>query len=81
MKKDVTLPLTNDEKEKIKIIYEYEKTVEAPIYQNQKLGVAKIYVNDKLLEEVNLLAEEGVARTDFKAYFEKILKNFRNIYI
>lgn len=78
---DVTLPLKDDEKDKIQIIYEYEPLVEAPIYQNQKLGVAKIYIQDELLQEVNLLASEGVSRNDFKAYFKKLIKNLINVYI
>lgn len=78
--KEVVAPLKEDEKDKIEILYEYESIVDAPIYQNQKLGVAKIYIGDELLAEVNLLAKEGVAKNDFKAYFEKILKNWLNIY-
>lgn len=76
---DVVLPISEDEKNKIEIKLDYIKTLEAPIYENQKVGVCKIYINSKLEKEVNILTKEGCAKNTFKAYIDKILKNWANI--
>ncbi len=76
---DVILPISDEEKDKIDIKLEYQENIEAPIYKNQKVGVCKIYINDKLEKEINILTKEQSSKQTFKAYMDKILKNWANI--
>ena len=42
-------PLTKEEKDKIKITYEYDKELTAPLLKNQKVGEVKIYLDNCLI--------------------------------
>ena len=75
------LPLKFDEKKELKIVYDYKKDVDAPIYKNQKLGVANVYIKNDVIASINLIAKDDVYKNDFKTYFKKIINNWVNISI
>lgn len=49
IKNDIVLPLTENEKENLSIIYDFNKTSEKPIKKGQEVGLIKIYCQNNLL--------------------------------
>lgn len=76
---EIVLPLKNNELSQIKIETEIPDMLEAPIYENQKVGIAKVVLNNEVLAEVNILAKEKVARKTLFHNFNKVIKNWANI--
>ena len=49
IKNDIILPLTNEERDKIKIEYEYPKVIEKTINKDQEIGLVKICCENNLI--------------------------------
>ncbi|MBE5754325.1 MAG: D-alanyl-D-alanine carboxypeptidase [Clostridiales bacterium] len=49
VKNDIILPLTNEEKENIRIEYNYEKTVKSPLKSDEHVGYIEIYTQNNLI--------------------------------
>lgn len=74
---DVIIPLTEKEKDQIRIVLEINEVFEAPIARGTKLGKAKIYLHDKLLYIVDLICRENIGRMSFK---DKILDLLQDVH-
>lgn len=48
---DIILPLTNDEKNDIKIVYDYPKSISKPLKKQTEIGLVKIYCKNLLIFE------------------------------
>ncbi len=72
IKEDIIIPVKEEEKSKVKIVFENDETVEAPVQKGQKLGKAKIYIDDKLMATADLYAKESIE----KMKLLDIIKNF-----
>ncbi len=59
--KDIILPLSNGEKESLKIIYDYPKKLQKPIKKGQKVGEIKIYALNNLIfsQEIYTIIEKN----------------------
>lgn len=77
--KDIILPISKDEKEKISIKLDYIKSLEAPVKKNEKVGVANVYINDTLAAQTNILTKENINKKTFSYYINDIFKNWINI--
>ena len=77
---DVILPLTKEELSKIEIKNDIPNIFEAPIYVGQKIGTSKIILDNEILAEVNILTKEETNRKTIFFNFNKIIKNWINIF-
>ncbi len=77
VKGELTLPLTEDEKNNITLESDYIKTLKAPIQKNQKVGTTKIMLNDEIvLAEYDIVTDGEAEIFDFISVIEDILKNW-----
>ena len=77
---DVILPLTKEELSKIEIKNDIPNIFEAPVYVGQKIGTSKIMLDNEILAEVNILTKEETNRKTIFFNFNKIIKNWINIF-
>ena len=73
---DVILPLSEEEKNKIKIKYCLPNELEAPVEINQNIGYAEIFVDDKLCAKVDIITVSSAERNDLKNSFKKIFNGW-----
>ncbi|WP_432664836.1 D-alanyl-D-alanine carboxypeptidase family protein [Wukongibacter baidiensis] len=74
VKKDIIIPVTESERDKVRTVIECNEKYQAPIARSQKLGKAKIYIGDKLITTADLYSREDI---DKNTFMNKI-KNFFN---
>lgn len=68
----VTLPLSEEEKQNIKINIVLPDSLEAPVLENTIIGKAEIFINDIKECEVNIKTSESAERNDIKVSSKKI---------
>lgn len=56
----VMIPLTEQEKERIKVVKEWVDFLEAPVEKGQKAGEVRIELDGKILMKTNLVAQEDI---------------------
>jgi len=64
-REDIYVPVKPEEKEKIKIYYDLDTQIKAPIKKGMVLGKAKVYLDDKLLATTELISNEDVVEKTF----------------
>ncbi|WP_097677455.1 D-alanyl-D-alanine carboxypeptidase family protein [Anaerosalibacter sp. Marseille-P3206] len=67
-----TLPLKEDEKEKIKVVIHLPDELEAPIIKNTKVGRIEVYLDGEMMYTTNLISKYEVKKINF---FEKLLRS------
>ena len=72
----LTLPLTKEEKDAVRIDIELPAELKAPVEANAVMGKALVYINDKLYQEVTLMSAYGAERFDLKTCMEDVLSSF-----
>ena len=70
------LPISVEEKERIRIVPVLNENLHAPVEKNEKIGALRVYIGEKLEREINLLAKNAVERHDLKTSLEKVLGYF-----
>jgi D-alanyl-D-alanine carboxypeptidase (penicillin-binding protein 5/6) len=76
---DITLPLKQEEVDKVKIIYNLPEVIEAPLKSGMKIGTADYVLDGKLLATTDLKNLETVGRKDFYFYFDSIFKTWARL--
>ncbi|WP_167954745.1 D-alanyl-D-alanine carboxypeptidase family protein [Anaerosporobacter faecicola] len=69
-----TLQLLKSKSEEVKVIYEIEKEVKAPVVANQEVGVAKYYLEDEYLASFPIRTTYGVEAIDLNFTWNQILE-------
>ncbi len=75
-KEDVILPLSKEEKDKLKLVYQIPPAIKAPVSQGDKIGSCKVYLENECFTEIDLLAENEATRHDLKTSLEKVLNTW-----
>jgi len=78
-KDDIKLVLTNNEYKDIKLEYDYETTVTAPIYKGQKIGELKIKLKDDLVAKTDLITAYGLEKNVKSKYIENTIYLFNEL--
>lgn len=79
IKDEVSMPLSKSEAENIKTKYLLPQEIEAPVDKGTKIGKALFYVGEELLGESDIIADNSIARHDFKTMLGKIINNWLNV--
>ena len=69
---DVYLTIPKRKKKIIKVVFEYEGPIPAPIKKGDTLGLLNVYVSDELKKQINILAAEDVEKSNI---FSRIFKS------
>lgn len=69
-------PIKNGEEDKINIEIEYEDNLQAPIFQNTKIGRILVKYNDQLVEEIEIASNTEVRKKNVKDYLMEFLKGY-----
>lgn len=62
--------------EKVHVIYEIPKTINAPVKKGDTVGVAKYYMNDELYKKIPIYTTESVKQADYKYLSENLYSLF-----
>jgi D-alanyl-D-alanine carboxypeptidase (penicillin-binding protein 5/6) len=57
---DVIIPMTEGEKDKIRVVFDVHKAIAAPVSRKTKVGKARIYLEDRLMYTTNLFTREDI---------------------
>ena len=69
---DVYLTIPKRKKKIIKVVFEYEGPIPAPIKKGDTLGLLNVYVSDELKKQINILAAEDIDKLNI---FLRIFKS------
>ena len=69
---DVYLTIPKRKKKIIKVVFEYEGPIPAPIKKGDTLGILNVYVSDELKKQINILAAEDIEKSNI---FSRIFKS------
>ena len=69
---DVYLTIPKRKKKIIKVVFEYEGPIPAPIKKGDTLGLLNVYVSDELKKQINILAAEDIKKSNI---FSRIFKS------
>lgn len=68
-----SLQLLLSNQDEVKVVYEIEKEVEAPVQLDKQVGVAKYYVNNELVETFPIKTSTGIEKIDHKFTLNQVL--------
>ena len=69
---DVYITIPKRKKKIIKVVFEYEGPIPAPIKKGDTLGLLNVYVSDELKKQINILAAEDIEKSNI---FSRIFKS------
>ena len=69
---DIYLTIPKRKKKIIKVVFEYEGPIPAPIKKGDTLGLLNVYVSDELKKQINILAAEDIEKSNI---FSRIFKS------
>ncbi|MBF8983014.1 D-alanyl-D-alanine carboxypeptidase [Lutibacter sp. B2] len=72
---DIIIPMKPSEKNKLKVIVDMDKVLDAPIARGTKLGYFKVYIDDDLMYKGELNAREDIYEKDFEDKVWDFIKN------
>ncbi len=76
---DISFPLKQDEVDRVEIIYNIPKILEAPINSDTKVGTIDYMLDGKLLASSSIKNGNAVGRKDFYYYFDSIFKTWTTL--
>lgn len=76
---DITIPLRQEEVDKVKVIYNIPGVIEAPLKSGTKVGTADYVLDGKVLATAELNNYQTVERKDFYFYFDSIFKTWARL--
>ncbi len=62
--------------DEVKVVYELEDSVKAPVYEDDKLGKAIVYVNGERVAIFPITASEDVRQVGFNWFLKELMKAF-----
>lgn len=68
-----SLQLLLSNQDEVKVVYEIEKEVEAPVQLDKQVGIAKYYVNNELVETFPIKTSTGIEKIDHKFTLNQVL--------
>lgn len=71
---DITLPLKQDEVDKLKVIYNIPHEIEAPVQSDTRIGTIDYELDGKILASAAVKNSGTIERKDFYYYFDSIFK-------
>ncbi len=71
LKGEITLLMRKDEK--VKVVYEIPRVLQAPIKEKSIVGYARYYIDDIYYAEIPIYTKEDIAKIDYKFCIKKLL--------
>jgi len=76
---ELLVPVTEEEKNAIKIKKELSKNLIAPLASNHIVGKIEFMLNDEILGQINLINPKEISRMNIFDYYKEIVKSYLNI--
>ncbi|MGE5632503.1 MAG: serine hydrolase [Caulobacteraceae bacterium] len=73
---DFSMPLKQEEKDKVKILTNLSSNVEAPLRKGDQAGKLEVYLDNKLVKAVPLQFNDSIESSSPIYYFKKIMLDF-----
>ena len=70
------IPIKKEDKDKINVVINIETNLQAPVYENSKIGEIGVYCNGKNIFKVNILSCFYIHKKNSFNYFIEILKDY-----
>jgi len=77
--RDISVPLKQEEVDRVEIAYNIPRVVEAPIKSDSKIGTIDFILDGKLLASSDIISHDTVARKDFYFYFDSVFKTWTKL--
>jgi len=77
--KDLSIPLKLEEVDRLEVVYNIPKVIEAPIKSDSKVGTIDYMLDGKLLASSDIMSHGTVERKDFYYYFDSIFKTWTRL--
>ena len=74
-----SIPIKKEDKDKINVVINIETNLQAPVYENSKIGEISVYCNSEKLLGVNVLSCFYIPKKNSYNYFIEILKDYANL--
>lgn len=76
---EITIPLKQDEVDKVKVVYNLPKQLEAPVKSDTIVGSVDFILEGKVLATSEIKSMEKMGRKDFYYYFDSIFKTWTRL--
>ena len=73
------IPVKKDEISSIKVDFYINKSLSAPVYENDIIGYFKVYTNSRTILEGNIISKQNIDKKNFLFYLKDFFKNYSNI--
>lgn len=77
--KNISIPLKQDEVDRVEVVYNIPKVIEAPINSDSIVGTIDYILDGKLLASSNIISRDAIGRKDFYYYFDLIFKTWTRL--
>ena len=76
---NISIPLKQEEVDKVKVVYNFPELIEAPVQNDTRLGTIDYMLEGKLLASAGIKSLNTVERKDFYYYFDNIFKTWARL--
>ncbi|QNU65709.1 D-alanyl-D-alanine carboxypeptidase [Ruminiclostridium herbifermentans] len=77
--RDISIPLKQDEVDKLQTVYNISKEIEAPVKIYSKVGTIDYILDGKILASADIITHDEIDRKDFYYYFNMIFKSWTGL--
>lgn len=77
--RDISVPLKQEEVDRVKVVYNIPNVIEAPIKIDSKVGTIDYMLDGKLLASSDIMSYDTVGRKDFYYYFDSVFKTWTKL--
>ena len=72
-------PIKKEEKDSLKVDFNINKNLSAPIYKESVVGKFKIYTSSNTILEGDIISSQDIDKQDIFSYFKSFFKNYSDI--
>lgn len=73
------IPIKKEEKDSLKVDFNIDKNLSAPVYKDTVIGKFKAYTSSRTILEGDIISNQDINKKDILYYFKDILKNYSSI--
>lgn len=75
-KKDITIPIRKEEKDKIKVKINLPEQMQSPIIREQIVGKLEVYIGNEKVDSTNIYVKDSIGKKNTQNMFKKFIDNW-----
>ncbi len=75
-KKDITIPIRKEEKDKIKVKINLLEQIQSPIIREQIVGKLEVYIGNEKVDSTNIYVKDSIGKKNTQNMFKKFIDNW-----